>query len=321
MTRALFIRFSSIGDLVLTAPAVAAFRAAVDGPVEVHFLTKTAFAPVVAGFGALVDVVHTVERSGSEAVPALKAVGFDHVVDLQSNVRSRAVTRGLGLLSTFRVDKRNGAKWALVHGFRRTGVSPIVERYVGAFAPAFAGAAVPSAWPALFEGADLPPGFDGGSPWSVIALGAAHGGKAVDRAVLEAAIAATPGRVVLVGGEAERALGEGLGAESWAGRTSVAESAALLRGARAVLAGDTGMMHLAAALGRPVVTVWGCTRPSLGMAVWRPAPGSADVLPVNRGGDRPCSKLGDRCRYRRDPGCSRHVRTVDVLAAWRAALS
>lgn len=321
MTRVLFIRFSSIGDLVLTAPAVAAFRAAVHGEVEVHFLTKTAFAPVVAGFGALVDRVHAVDRSGSEAVPALQAVGFDHVIDLQANVRSRAVTRALGLMSTFVVDKRNVAKWALVKGWRREGVSPVVERYVGAFAGAFFGTEVPAGWPELFSGAPLPAGFDGGTPWSVVVLGAAHGGKAVDRAVLEAVIAATPGRVVLVGGEAERALGAALPGESWAGATSVAESAALLRGARAVLAGDTGMMHLAAALGRPVVAVWGCTRPSLGMAAWRPAPGSVNVLPVGRGDLRPCSKLGNRCRYRRDPGCSRHVRPEDVVAAWRNALS
>ena len=173
----------------------------------------------------------------------------------------------------------------------------------------------------LKAGAPLPAGFDGETPWSVVVLGAAHGGKAVDRAVLEAVIAATPGRVVLVGGEAERALGAALPGESWAGATSVAESAALLRGARAVLAGDTGMMHLAAALGRPVVAVWGCTRPSLGIAAWRPAPGSANVLPVGLGDLRPCSKLGNRCRYRRDPGCSRHIRPEEVVAAWRNALS
>ena len=312
MTRVLFIRFSSIGDVVLTAPAVAAFRAAVDGPCEVHFLVRAAFAPVVEGFGALVDVVHAVERSGREALPALQAVGFDQVVDLQANARSRAVVRALGR-PVWRVDKRNGAKWALVRGWRGTGVSPIVERYVGAFP----GAAVPAGWPPVFAGAALPAGFDGGAPWCVVALGAAHGGKAMPEELVQTAIDATPLRTVLIGGEAERALAGRLrGAESWVGSTSLSESAALLRGARAVLAGDTGMMHLAAAVGTPVVTVWGCTRPSLGMAAWHPAAGSTDVLPVGRGDQRPCSKLGNRCRYPSDPGCARHVAASEVLLAW-----
>lgn len=313
MTRVLFIRFSSIGDVVLTAPAVAAFRAAVDGPCEVHFLVRAAFAPVVEGFGPLVDVVHAVERSGREALPALQAVGFDQVVDLQANARSRAVVRALGR-PVGRVDKRNGAKWALVRGWRSASVSPIVERYVAAVP----GAAVPLGWPPLFVGAALPPGFDWDTPWAVVALGAAHAGKAMTVELLQTLIDATPLRTVLIGGDAERTIAARLrGAESWVGSTSLSESAALLRGARAVLAGDTGMMHLAAALGTPVVTVWGCTRPSLGMAAWRPAAGSANVLPAGRGDQRPCSKLGNQCHYRLDPGCSQHVAVTEVLEAWR----
>lgn len=317
MTRVLFIRFSSIGDVVLTAPAVAAVRAAVDGPCEVHFLVRAAFAPVVEGFGALVDVIHAVERSGREALPALQAVGFNQVVDLQANARSRAVVRALGR-PVGRVDKRNGAKWALVRGWREAGVPHIVGRYVAAVP----GAVEPAGWPALFDGAALPAGFEAGTPWCVVALGAAHAGKAIPEALLRAVIDGTPGRVVLIGGASEGAVAERLqGGESWVGRTTISESAALLRGARAVLAGDTGMMHLAAALGRPVVTVWGCTRPSLGMSAWKPAPGSADVLPVDRGGQRPCSKLGNRCRYLADPGCARHVDGAELVQRWRRVLA
>lgn len=321
MTRVLFIRFSSIGDVVLTAPAVAAFRAAVEGPCEVHFLVRKAFAPVVAGFGALVDVVHATERTGRDVLPALRSAAFDHVIDLQSNTRSRRLTRALGVPASH-LTKLNPHKLLLVLGFLRHGVSPIVERYVDVVTAAFPGAALPDCWPSLFEDAALPGDFAHREPWSVIALGAAHPFKALPAKLLQAIIDDTPGRVVLLGGTAERELGEQLrGAENWAGRTSMAESATLIRGAQAILAGDTGMMHLAAALGRPVVTVWGCTRPSLGMAAWRPAPGSTNVLPHGRGDQRPCSKLGNRCRYRRDPGCAHHVPLPEVQSAWKSALN
>ena len=51
-----------------------------------------------------------------------------------------------------------------------------------------------------------------------------------------------------------------------AGRTSLGELCALLIRARAVLCTDTGVMHLAAALGRPVAAVFGPTAP------WRTGP-------------------------------------------------
>ena len=90
---------------------------------------------------------------------------------------------------------------------------------------------------------------------------------------------------------------EGRKVISLVGSTTLAESAGVLRGARHVYAGDTGMMHLAAAMGTPVTSFWGCTRPSLGMAPWNPAQGSATIVPDAQLGGRPCSKLGNRCRH------------------------
>jgi heptosyltransferase-2 len=138
--------------------------------------------------------------------------------------------------------------------------------------------------------------------------------------VAEGLIAAGHG-VVLLGGEVERDLGlavaQGLEVDNRAGETTLAESAAVLRESRAAVVADTGMMHLAAAVGTRTVAVWGCTRPSLGMAAWRPAPGSVDLLPEGRS-PRPCSKLGNRCRYGRPDGpdgCSHRVSADRILAA------
>jgi lipopolysaccharide heptosyltransferase II len=73
-------------------------------------------------------------------------------------------------------------------------------------------------------------------------------------------------RVVLTGGEAERALvGEvaaGAGAAVPLVGTSLLDLAAVLAGAEALVSGDTGPLHLAAALGRPVVGVYGPTDPA-----------------------------------------------------------
>jgi heptosyltransferase-2 len=295
-TRILVIRFSSIGDIVLTAPAVASLRQAIHGPSEIHFLTKANMAPVVEGFGALVDHVHTIKESTAEVQEALTDLKFDYVVDLNNNVRSRSIKRTLGLIS-FTVDKQNWAKWLLVRGWRRTPVTSIVERYVEAFAGAF-GAVLPAAWPALFEEASAPAGLP--ATYTVLAIGATHSGKQLTPSLMQTIVDRFDVPVVLIGGsgDAERAKAlKGSKAISLVGKTTLAESAAVLRGAQHVYAGDTGMMHIAAAMGTPVTSFWGCTRPSLGMAPWNPAQGSAIIVPDAHLGSRPCSKLGNRCRH------------------------
>ena len=295
-TRILVIRFSSIGDIVLTAPAVASLRQAIHGPCEIHYVTKTNMAPVVEGFGALVDGVHTIEESTGEVQEALKGLNFDYVVDLHNNVRSRSIKRTLGLIS-FTVDKQNWAKWLLVRGWRRTPVTSIVERYVEAFAGAF-GAVVPEAWPALFEEGTAPEGLP--ATYAVLAIGATHSGKQLSPSLMQTIVDRSDVPVVLIGGASDVERTKTLvGSKviSLVGKTTLAESAAVLRGAQHVYAGDTGMMHLAAALGTPATSFWGCTRPSLGMAPWNPAQGSVVVVPDAQLGSRPCSKLGNRCRH------------------------
>ena len=47
--RVLLIRFSSMGDVILTSPVVRALHAMLEGEVEVHFLTKSAFVDAVDG--------------------------------------------------------------------------------------------------------------------------------------------------------------------------------------------------------------------------------------------------------------------------------
>jgi lipopolysaccharide heptosyltransferase II len=46
-------------------------------------------------------------------------------------------------------------------------------------------------------------------------------------------------------------------------KTTLTQAAALLAGAKAVVANDSGLMHLAAALGRPLVALFGPSDPAL----------------------------------------------------------
>ncbi len=315
-TRILVIRFSSIGDIILTAPAIESLRAAMHGPCEIHFLTKSSMQAVAKGLGNLIDCIHTIDQTTSEVTESLKSAQFDYIVDLHSNVRSRAVKRSLGCVS-FTLKKANFAKWLMVLGMRKQPVAHIVERYIDSFRGAF-GAKTPRAWPLLFESSPLPAQFDAtAGPWDVLVVGAAHAGKQMPQELMHSIILraqASGRRMVLIGGKADIPIGSAL--SEWSknavinlvGMTSIAESAALLRDAKHAHAGDTGMMHLSAAMQTPVASIWGCTRPSLGMSPWLPPEGSELILPAGKNPVRPCSKLGNRCRFNGTSVCmQQHV--------------
>jgi ADP-heptose:LPS heptosyltransferase len=86
------------------------------------------------------------------------------------------------------------------------------------------------------------------------------------------------------------------------GKFSLHESADLVRRAKLVVTNDTGLMHIAAAFKRPVVSLWGNTIPGFGMYPYYGANYLShqqqpfDVLEVNGLSCRPCSKIGyDKC--------------------------
>ena len=75
------------------------------------------------------------------------------------------------------------------------------------------------------------------------------------------------------------------------------QSAYMLDKSAMVISNDTGLMHIAAALKKPIVSIWGSTTPQMGMTPYY----GKEIMPqlyseVNNLSCRPCSKLGkDAC--------------------------
>jgi ADP-heptose:LPS heptosyltransferase len=114
-------------------------------------------------------------------------------------------------------------------------------------------------------------GVDPDAPWAVVHPGATAASRRYpeDRWALACrALAGEHGvRLVFTGDSAEVAVAERVRrlaedpGPSLAGRLSLAELAALLEAAPVLLAGNTGPVHLAAAVGTPVVDVYALTNP------------------------------------------------------------
>jgi heptosyltransferase-2 len=75
------------------------------------------------------------------------------------------------------------------------------------------------------------------------------------------------------------------------GKYSLHQSASLVKQAAIVISHDTGLMHIAAAYKKQVISIWGNTLPEFGMYPYKSGPGS-EIIEVKGLGCRPCTKIG-----------------------------
>jgi ADP-heptose:LPS heptosyltransferase len=304
----LVLRFSSIGDIVLTSPVLRCLKEQVKD-VRVHMATKEVFGDLVR-YNPNVASVHVLKgRQQGEDLSALidelRAEKFDAIIDLHHNLRSARVKRALGVkASSF--PKLNIEKWLMVNfKMDRLPDQHIVDRYLSTIS--HLGVKNDDKGLELFipperevELTALPTHHQGG--YTVLAIGAAHATKRLPPHRLIELAALIQGPIVLIGGkedqEVARAIVSATGARVFdaTGKYDILGSASLIRQADRVIAHDSGAMHIACAFDRPVMSIWGNTIPGFGMGPYIPRhPERAGIAQVDVG-CRPCSKIGhDRC--------------------------
>src|SRR5580765_1704968 len=89
----LVIRFSSIGDIVLTTPVIRCLKKQLPDA-EVHYLTKENFRPVVE-YNPYIDKLHTLSHSWELMIHELNLVNYDYIIDLHNNLRTLKVKQAL----------------------------------------------------------------------------------------------------------------------------------------------------------------------------------------------------------------------------------
>ena len=300
----LVLRFSSIGDIVLTSPVLRCLKEQLP-EAEVHVATKAAFADLVR-FDPHVDHVHELGEDLGYLIRRLGSVGFDQVIDLHNNLRTARIKRALGIRAhAFR--KLNIEKWLLVNlRIDRMPRVHIVDRYLEAVAHLGVkndgmGLELHIPPDREVDPSTLPAAHRSG--YTAVAIGAAHATKRLPEHKLIDLVLAIAGPVVLIGGPDDQAvaarIADAVGGRVYdaTGRYDLLGSASLIRQARSVVAHDSGAMHIACAFGRPVVSVWGNTVPAFGMGPYQPQhPQRTHISEVPGLSCRPCSKIGfDRC--------------------------
>ncbi|MDD4032618.1 MAG: glycosyltransferase family 9 protein [Bacteroidales bacterium] len=316
--KVLVLRFSSIGDIVLTSPVPRLIKQQLPGA-EVHYATKRSFY-ILLQHNPYIDRFHLLEDSFEDLVKELKEEQFDYIIDLHDNVRSSLIKLKLGVPS-FTYDKQRWKRWLLVHcKINRMG-RHIVDRYVdtlsklgikndGSGVDYFI---VPSEEVSLDS---LPESFRSG--FIVLVVGTAQFTKQLP---LEKQIEICRGihfPVLLLGGSKEIELGQkiaGAGPHvlNACGQYSLNQCASLIRQSELVISNDTGLMHIAAAFGKPILATYGNSVSAFGFDPYLPHPETRIFeVPLSC---RPCTKFGGNSCPKGHFHCMQKINSADIISA------
>lgn len=319
MVKFLVVRFSSIGDIVLTTPVVRGLKQQVE-EAEVHYLTKPQFAGILKN-NPNIDKVHVLADKLNDTVEELAAEDFDYIIDLHHNIRTSRLKRKIPIVS-FSFDKLNFKKWLLVNmKIDRMPDIHIVDRYMDTVS--------------LFDVEDDGQGLDYFIPkedeldpeekhaafkgkYMVVVLGANHATKQIPKDKLISIINNSGIPVCLVGGKDVEKTALEIEASlkvpflNTVAKINLNQSASFIKQCAVVLTPDTGMMHIAAAFKKEIISLWGNTVPEFGMFAYR-AGEQSQVFEVNNLRCRPCSKIGFKRCPKGHFRCMNNIDNKDIV--------
>lgn len=292
----LVVRFSSIGDIVLTTPVVRTLKKQLN--VQVHFLTKSTYVSLLKN-NPYIDSVYQIEHSITEVIADLRIENYDYIIDLHNNLRTRILKFRLGVVS--RSFKKLNIEKFMLTAFKRNTLPEvhIVDRYLETVT--HLGVKDDNEGLDLFLLAtdkvelSLFP-----KDYIAFVIGGQHTTKILPNNKIVSIIKKIGKPVLLIGGSEDAGRGEEIidqteNTINTCGKYSLLQSAFLIQQAHSVITHDTGMMHIAAAFKKKIYSVWGNTVPAFGMYPYK-ADEDSRIIEVKDLNCRPCSKIGyDKC--------------------------
>jgi lipopolysaccharide heptosyltransferase II len=287
--RILIVRFSSLGDVILTTPLLGAIAERYPDA-AVTFVTRDTYAPLLESHPGVKAVIGWPRHAGVAALACrLRELDFDLALDLQRSLRSRRLRRAVPT-RWFTYAKGRWARWKWIWlGQRPQKMRSVVERYFAAAQvldldsnghpplvytteedEKAAAALVPEGCIALAPGASRATKRWPAAYWRNLA------DRLQQRGYTVVAVGAAEERHLLAGNRVVEAYG-----------LPIRTAAAVLKRARVAVCNDSGALHLAAAVGRPVVALFGPT------AAGQFLPPHVRIRVVERWlSCRPCSSFG-----------------------------
>jgi ADP-heptose:LPS heptosyltransferase len=270
--------------------------------VQIHFLTKYSFRSILES-NPYIDKLHVLDKNLDHVLKDLQNENFQYVIDLHHNLRTLKVKRALKKAKSYSFNKLNVQKWLLTtFKINRLPADHIVDRYLQTVKPLGVtndGEGLDYFIPEkdVVPDADIPASHSLG--YIGLVIGAAHNTKKLPLHKLQQLCKELNHPIILLGGPEDRENGEVIASVdpvkvyNSCGKFNLNESADLVRRSRLIITHDTGLMHIAAAFKKPIISIWGNTVPSFGMSPYYGFSAQASHLMEVKGlSCRPCSKIG-----------------------------
>lgn len=270
MPKILVIRFSSIGDIVLTSPVFRCIKNQLPD-VSLHFVTKVSFR-LVTEANPYIDKFFYYDYDFPVLLKELKEENYDYVIDLHNNFRSNKIKRALKKKS-YTIDKLNIQKFLLtklnidlmpdIHITQRSlnTVAALNVKDDGLGLDYF----IPKQ--DVVKQDDIPAAHSAG--YIAVVIGATYFTKKLPVHKLQELCYKIDHPIMLLGGKEDRANGELISSldpvkiYNACGKFNLNESADLVRKSKLVISHDTGLQYIACAFKKPLLAIWGGTSPKL----------------------------------------------------------
>lgn len=293
-TKFLILRFSSIGDIVLTTPVIRCLKLQYPNA-EVHYATKKNFKILVEN-NPYIDKYFLLEKSLNQFIKTLQSEDYDYIIDLHNNLRTSIIKLRLPKAKSYSFEKLNFKKWLLVNlKINRMPEEHIVDRYL----KTTENLGIKNDLQGLdyfIPNEDI---INLGENYIAYAIGGQHFTKKLPTERIIEICKRLNSKIVLLGGKEDEVVGNeivkilGENIINTCGKYNLNQSASILQNANYVLTHDTGLMHIGSALKKRIISIWGNTVPAFGMY---PYMTDYQVLENKNLSCRPCSKIGfDKC--------------------------
>lgn len=301
MKKILLIRLSSIGDIVLTSLTLRCIKNAYPD-VQIDFLTKEQYVDLVSSYPQVSKVL-ILKSNLWKVSQEIIAQEYDAVIDLHSNFRTHLLQQLLPESLPFYRYKKKSLRRILSVWFRKDFYQgeKVPEQYLQAldsFGIKNDGKGLEfhiskKDWIYL---SDVPMTHRAG--YAVISLGATHFTKKLPLYKWEEIIHQLEVPIILIGGKQEIEIGQyleqldDLKVINKCGQYNLHQSASVIAQSIFIITHDTGMMHIAAALKKKTISIWGGTVPYLGFEPYGMDQEKSILIEEKDLTCRPCSKYG-----------------------------
>jgi len=286
----LVVRFSSIGDIVLTSPVVRILKTQLNA--EVHYITKKEYKCLIE-YNLYIDKIYSIDSNIKEVISEIKTERYDWIIDLHNNIRSSQLKRIMVKSKSYK--KLNFQKFLFTtFGINRMPKTHTVDRFLDTIL--HLGAKNDGKGLDFFLSKKDEVDIDK-KDYICFAIGGHHFTKILPTTKIIEICKKINKTIFLIGGQddcnrADEIVNKvGKKVINLCGKYSINQSAYIMKNSKYLITHDTGFMHIAAAFQMKIFTIFGGTHPDLGFAPYLPN-SENKIIQVENLSCRPCHRYG-----------------------------